>query len=98
MLEIIVQHFHGCPNGPKMLNNVFEAFKGLENIDFHEEIVDSPELAKKHNFRGSPTLLINGVDFEYLPGPENPSLSCRYYPNGVPSPEKIRDRIMELLK
>jgi hypothetical protein len=96
MVEIVVQHFHGCPNGPKMIRNVLEAITGLEDIIFREEIVDSPELAIKHSFRGSPTLLINDEDIESLPKPANPSLSCRFYPNGVPSAEMIRNRIKEL--
>ncbi|MDL1892116.1 alkylmercury lyase, partial [Sphingobacteriales bacterium CHB3] len=45
------------------------------------------------NFRGSPTLLINGEDVENMPAPERPSVACRYYLNGIPSPEAIRSRI-----
>ncbi len=98
-VEIIIQHFHGCPNGPKMIENVKTAMKGIEdNINFSEQIIDKPELAKEFIFRGSPTLLVNGEDIEGMKAPENPDLSCRLYPNGLPSVEKIRKRIEENLK
>ena len=98
-IKIEFQHFEGCPNGPKLLNNLNEAIKGIEDsIDFIEEIVDSPELAKKHNFRGSPTILVNGKDIEGMPMPDNPSLSCRLYSNGLPNSAFIRQYIQTVLK
>ncbi len=88
------QHFHGCPNGPKLLKNIKEAIKGLDYIELIERIVDTNEKAKKYKFRGSPTLLINGKDLEGLKPPASPSLTCRFYPNGLPTPEEIREKIL----
>lgn len=97
-ISIIVQHFHGCPNGPKLLANLVDAMKDNENnINFVEVIVDTPELALLYKFRGSPTLLINGTDFENMLEPDNPSLSCRYYPNGIPTVTDIKNKIESLL-
>ncbi|MCX7736099.1 MAG: thioredoxin family protein [Candidatus Kapabacteria bacterium] len=87
------QHFHGCPNGPKLLKNIKEAIQGLDNVELIERIVDTNEKAKKYQFRGSPTLLINGKDLEGLEAPTNPSLTCRFYPKGLPTAEEIRERI-----
>lgn len=89
------QHFHGCPNGPKLLKNIKEAIKGLDNIELIERIVDTNEKAKKYQFRGSPTLLINGNDIEGLEAPANPSLTCRFYPKGLPTAEEIREKIKQ---
>lgn len=76
------------------MNNLKEAIKGIEdNIEFIEQIIDSEELARKHKFRGSPTILINGEDLESLPPPDNPSLSCRLYADGLPQPQIIKERI-----
>ena len=95
---IIVQYFTGCPNSVEMINRVYEAIKGFEKcVDFREELVETNELAQKINFRGSPTLLIDGLDFERLPEPENPSLTCRFYQNGFPTSNEIRERIKELI-
>lgn len=95
--EIILefQHFHGCPNGPKLLKNAEEAIKGLDNVELIEVIVDTNEKANKYRFRGSPTILINGQDIEGLEPPKSPSLTCRFYPKGLPSAEDIKKKIME---
>lgn len=97
-IDIIIQHFHGCPNGPKMIDSLKQAILGYEDkISFSELIIDTPELAKKYNFRGSPTLLIQGIDIEGMPAPEDAALTCRFYPDGLPSSGKIRNKIKNLI-
>jgi len=90
---IEIQHFHGCPNSPILIERVKDALKGFDNIEYKEVIIDSNENAEKYKFRGSPTLLINGNDFENLPEPAKPALMCRYYPNGLPAVEDIKNKI-----
>ena len=69
-----------------------------DKIDLSERIIDSPDLAKKFKFRGSPTLLIEGKDIEGMPVPENPTLACRFYQKGLPTKEIISDIIKSKLK
>ncbi len=96
-LVIEIQHFHGCPNSPKLIERVKEAIKEFnKQIIYQEVLVESNEQAAKINFRGSPTLLINGDDFENLPAPENPALTCRYYPKGLPTTEQIKNALVDL--
>lgn len=95
-IKIELQHFDGCPNSPILIERVKEAIIGLKNIDYKDILVDSNEKAKELKFRGSPTLLINGVDFENLPEPEDPNLACRLYPNGLPTFEGIRRKLIQL--
>jgi hypothetical protein len=83
----------GCPNSPILIERVREVIKGQDNVDYREVIVDSNEKAEELKFRGSPTLLINGVDFENQPEPENTALACRYYINGLPTVEEIIVRL-----
>ena len=90
---IEVQHFQGCPNSPILIERLKQVLVGLENINYKETIVDSNEKAKEVKFRGSPTLLINGEDFEDLPEPKDPALMCRYYPNGLPGIEIIKTKL-----
>ncbi len=98
-IKIEFQHFVGCPNGPKLLKNLKDAMIGYEDkIELSEQIVDSPDLAKKFNFRASPTLLIEGMDIDGMTAPENPSLACRFYPNGLPTKETIRLKIQNIMK
>jgi len=94
-ISVEIQHFEGCPNGPKLISNVKSALAGSENIvEYNEILVETDELAMKYRFRGSPTLLINGEDFEGLAEPEKPSLSCRFYVNGIPSVQDIKQKII----
>ena len=97
-IEIEIQHFEGCPNGPALIKNVREVVKEFrDQIDYKELLVENYDLAKEIGFRGSPTLLINGEDFEGRPSPENPGMNCRLYPNGVPKSDEIKKRIASLL-
>ncbi len=84
-----IQYFSSCPNSLEMLNRVKKAIEGLEDVELVEKLVETAEVARAVGFRGSPTVLINGVDLEGLPEPFNPSLSCRIYPNGLPTIEQI---------
>lgn len=96
-IKILIQHFIGCPNSPILIQRVKEAIKDLKDVDCQEILVDTNEKAKALKFRGSPTLLINGVDFENLPVPENPNLACRFYPNGLPTKEEILSKLNSII-
>ncbi|MDZ7763742.1 MAG: DUF2703 domain-containing protein [Melioribacteraceae bacterium] len=93
-VKIEIQYFTGCPNSQTMIDRVREAITNFSsNVEYKEILVESPEYADKIKFRGSPTLLINGIDFDNLPEPESGNLSCRYYANGLPETEQIINKI-----
>ena len=93
-IKIEIQYFRGCPNSSEMIHRVKEAIKDSEEkIEYNEDLVESNELAEKLKFRGSPTVLINGEDFEGREEPKSASLNCRVYENGLPEVEEIRKRI-----
>lgn len=58
-------------------------------IDYSEILVETEEEAETIKFRGTPTLIIDGIDFDDLEEPEKGTLACRYYPNGLPTEEEI---------
>lgn len=93
-MKIEFQHFPGCPNSPILLKRVKEVISDYCNIEFEEVIVDTNEKAEKLKFRGSPTLLINGVDYEDREEPISASLNCRVYQNGLPEAEEIRRKLL----
>ena len=95
VIKIELQHFTGCPNAPILIEGIKEVIRDFDNIDYKEVIVDSNEQAEEVKFRGSPTLLINGEDFENQLEPESPALSCRYYINGLPGVEDIKTKILK---
>ncbi len=100
MINVELQYFNGCPNSQKLIDNTKGALDELgENVNYIEVLVDSPEKANEAKFRGSPTLLVNNIDFESMEEPESPSLACRFYQNGIPSSSNIKEFILrDLLK
>ena len=92
-----IQHFNGCPNSAEMINRIKEAVNGIaDEIEYQEVLIETNELAENVKFRGSPTLLIDGEDFERREEPRAASLNCRYYQNGLPSVEDINVKIRRL--
>lgn len=92
-------YIEGCPNSTKLLAITKEAIKGLENkVILNRILVNSEAKAKKLNFNGSPSLRINDIDLEGKDLIGTAGLSCRYYPNGLPSAMKIRQNILTILE
>ncbi len=95
-VKVEVQYFRGCPNSTEMISRVREAIDTIEDkVEYEEVLVEDNETAQKLNFRGSPTVLINGIDIENRTEPESPALNCRVYENGLPSKEEIRSKILK---
>lgn len=96
IVRVEVQHFIGCPNSKKMIETVKEAINSINHeVLYSERLVETIEEAERIKFRGSPTVLINGKDLEGLPVPENASLSCRFYSNGLPNVENVKNAILK---
>ena len=94
--EVVVeiQYFKGCPNSVEMIERVKDAIQEFDSkINYFETLVEDNLTAQKVSFRGSPTLLIDGQDFENLEESKNPNLSCRFYHNGLPTIEEIKNKI-----
>lgn len=98
-VTIEIQHFEGCPNSEEMIVRVKAAITEFGNkIDYKELLVETPEEAERVKFRGSPTVLINGIDLENMPEPIEANLACRYYKNGLPSVDQIKTIIAVQIK
>ena len=61
-MRVTLQYFNGCPNW-KETEAHLEALRS-EGFDltFDRQLIETPEAAEQHGFRGSPTVLIDGVD------------------------------------
>ncbi len=96
---IEIQHFEGCPNSKEMIARVKNAMEEFyDRIEYKELLVETEEEAERVKFRGSPTVLINGIDLENMEEPFEANLACRYYKNGLPSITQIKEFITEQLK
>ena len=93
-MRVTLQYFDGCPNW-KETEAHLETLRseGLDVI-LDRHLIDTPEAAEQHGFRGSPTVLIDGVDpFADRNAPVG--LSCRVYQTetgfgGSPSLDQLR--------
>ncbi len=100
-MTITLQYFDGCPNweiAATRLRNVVDRL-GLDT-DIDLQLVDSPDAADRLGFRGSPTVLIDGLD--PFADPLAPvGLSCRIYDTedgraGAPSEQQL-ERVLQPL-
>lgn len=89
---ITLQYFEGCPNW-----EVTDRRLAALGVPVTYQRIETLSEALQHGFRGSPTVLVNGVDpFE---DPDAPiGLSCRIYrgpagPTGTPSADDLKRAI-----
>ena len=98
-ITLEIQYFRGCPNSNELIERVKIAIQEFDSkISYFETLVEDNLTAEKVKFRGSPTLLLDGQDFENLSEPIQPNLACRFYPNGLPTIEAIKSRIQNKLE
>ena len=78
-MDITLQYFDGCPNWnttDARLRTLIAEYDLDANLRYL--LIETPEAAVEHNFRGSPTVLVDGLDpFAEADAPAG--LSCRVY-------------------
>jgi len=96
-MDITLQYFDDCPNW-KLVDAHLQALKveGLD-LDVTYRFIETPEAAAEAGFRGSPTVLLDGID--PFADPDAPvGLSCRVYPTaegyaGSPTLDQLRTAV-----
>ena len=93
-MRVVLRYFEGCPNWRIVDDRLREAFDqiGVRPSVVHE-LVETPEDAVRLEFRGSPSLLLDGRD-PFADQAGSVGLSCRIYqtdvgPQGAPSVEQL---------
>jgi hypothetical protein len=98
VVELIVLTVPGCPNGPVLEERLSEVLAGLPGVRVVRRVVDDQATAERFGMRGSPTLLVDGVDPFAEPGVPC-SVACRIYPDedgrpdGAPSVGTLRQAL-----
>lgn len=96
-MEITLLYFDDCPNWTETDRHLGQLHKEFDDVVITRRLVDTPEEAVRLGFRGSPSILIDGVDpFSNLDAPVG--LSCRIYqtpagPAGSPTLDQLRSVI-----
>ncbi len=85
-VEVTLQYFDGCPNWQETETRVREALRlaGAPPTVLSLQIVSTPEEADRLGFRGSPTVLVGGVD-PFASASSPVGLACRMFrtPDGL---------------
>jgi hypothetical protein len=98
MLDLLVLTVPGCPNAPLIESRLSEAMSGRFDVRVIRRIVEDQDQAERLGMRGSPTLLVDGIDPFAEPGTPF-SVSCRMYRveggrlEGSPSVDALRQAI-----
>ena len=75
--QVQLLYFPECPNWHLADERLRELAARFE-LSIEHQLVTTPEEAQRASFRGSPTILIDGVD-HFAVGGEPVGLSCRLY-------------------
>jgi hypothetical protein len=96
-VKVTLLYFEGCPHWKRMdavLELLAEEIPGLE---IGRQTITTPEEAEATGFRGSPSVLIDGVD-AFFDQSAPVGLTCRVYQtpaglSGSPTLEQLRERL-----
>jgi hypothetical protein len=98
-MKVTIQYFDGCPHwqlADERVRNVLEAMS-TDDVSLEYQLIDSPAMADRVGFLGSPTILIDGRD-PFATGAEHVGMSCRVYRTeegvqGAPTEVQLRTLI-----
>lgn len=97
-MNIEVLGFADCPNTPEFLERVRAAarrFEGATVVYIDQESLPPSDLRRGYP---TPTALVNGNDLFGLPRPTAPSMGCRMYDGGVPTTDRIAEKLRAVAK
>jgi len=96
-MKVTLLYFDDCPNWVEADRHLTQLQADIPDMEISRERVETPEEAEQLGFRGSPSLLINGVD-PFADSDAPVGLSCRIYatpsgPAGSPTLEQLRNAL-----
>jgi hypothetical protein len=101
-MHLTVLAVPGCPNAPVLDDRLATVLGGRAGVLMSHQVISDEDEAARWRMRGSPTLLIDGVDpFAELGQP--PGMSCRLHrddegrTSGAPSVGQLRHAIEQAL-
>ena len=93
-MNVTVQYFDDCPNWRVVELHLIELGREFDDLHVELQLIDTPEDAERYRFRGSPSILVDGVD-PFARSDDPIGLSCRVYatpdgPSGSPTLDELR--------
>lgn len=97
IMEVKLLYFDDCPNWKKADTHLRVLASEIPDLVIARHLVETPEEAERVGFRGSPSILVDGVDI--FADPDAPvGLSCRVYRTpegsaGSPTLDQLREAL-----
>ena len=97
-MHLTVLAVPGCPNAPVLKDRLAAVLGGRAGVSVSYQVISDEDEAARWGMRGSPTLLVDGVD-PFAESGQPPGMSCRLYrddagrTSGAPSVGQLRDAI-----
>lgn len=96
-MDVVLQYFDDCPNWKRTATHLDALAAEVPGLVVSLQRVETTEEAERLNFRGSPSILVDGVD-PFAPDDAPAGLACRVYPTphgpaGSPTLEQLRTAI-----
>ena len=96
-MDVTLLYFDDCPSWRIAAGHLEVLSQGNADIQVERVIVDTPEAADEHRFRGSPSIHVDGQDL-FAAHDAPVGLACRIYqtpdgPAGSPTLEQLRDAL-----
>ena len=94
-MDVTLLYFNDCPNWKQTDAHLNILATEIADLKITRQLVETPEEAERVEFRGSPSILVDGVD--PFANPDAPlGLSCRVYqtpqgPAGSPTLGQLRE-------
>lgn len=99
-MRVTIQYFDGCPHWELADQRVRRVLQGVSagDVTLDYELIDSPEMAERVGFHGSPTILVDGRD-PFVTGIEQVGMSCRVFRTedgiqGAPTEAELRELLL----
>lgn len=78
-MKIVLQYFDSCPNWKITDQRIRDVITAHSlDADYQQQLVRSPDEAEVHDFHGSPSILVDGVDPFATEG-TSVAYACRIY-------------------
>ena len=98
-MDITLLYFEDCPNWKIAEGHLRVLAQEAPDLRISHHLVDTPDEAERVGFRGSPSILLEGVDV--FADPDGAvGLSCRVYqtpagPAGSPTLDQLREALAD---
>ena len=98
-MEVVLQYFDDCPNWKQAAAHLDLLAAEARGLVVSLQRVETIEDAERLSFRGSPSILVDGID-PFAPNDAPVGLACRVYPTpngpaGSPTLEQLRTAILD---